>query len=136
MRERLIRFVVCELDEMSGVRQGFFEEAYKLRCRNVLPEEEQEALQGLLKWFGKHLIVPPRFNRTSSKGWWRRDPRGISWFRVSAIEHISKAQQIAQIMRRNGTEVQELRTARPGFEVFADEYQVVAEPFMDIGGLK
>jgi hypothetical protein len=39
-------------------------------------------------------------------------------------------------MRKNGVDVFELRTDRPGFLIFQDDHQVVAEPFSDTAGLK
>jgi len=36
------------------------------------------------------------------------------------------------VVEQNGMFVQVLRTRRPGYVVFEDEYQVVAEPFADL----
>ncbi len=136
MTDPLIRFVIKDLSETSGYREGFFQEAYRLRRAYALLPEDHRQLDDLLKWFGKNLDEPKRFNSSKSKGWWRRDTRGICWFKVKSIEHVSKAQQMASLMRRNGIEVFELRTARPGVLVFEDPHQVVAEPFNDVAGIR
>jgi len=60
-----------------------------------------------------NLAVPTRFNRTTSKAHYRRNATGISWFRDSAHEHITRIHDLARI----------------GFVVYEDEHQVVAEPF-------
>jgi hypothetical protein len=97
---------------------------------------DQDALKGLLLWFDRNIEEPDRFNRTKSKGWQRRNSQGLSWFRASAIEQISKARQIVALLRKYGHEVEEARTVRPGFVVYADEHQVVAEPFSDVAGVR
>jgi hypothetical protein len=136
MSEVFVRFVIRDTDEMSGYRQGFFTEAYRLRRERHLQADEHQKLDELLKWLGKNLDVPKRFNRSRSKGSWRRDTRGICWFKTGSTEHVSKAQQVAQIMRRNGIDIFELKSDRPGFLVFEDAHQIVAEPFSDVAGLK
>lgn len=136
MCETYVRFVIRDRDDTSGYWQGFFQEAYRQRNLCALSADEHETLAALLKWFGKNLHIPKRFNRSRAKGWWRRDPRGICWFKASSIEQVSKAQQIASIMRRNGIDVFEVRSDRPGFVVFADDHQVVAEPFSDVVGVR
>ncbi len=136
MSEVFVRFVIRNTDEISGYREGFFSEAYRIRRERLLHSYEHQRLDELLNWLGRHLDVPKRFNRSRSKGAWRRNTRGICWFKSASVEHVSKAQQVARIMRRNGIDIFELKTARPGFLVFEDEHQVVAEPFRDVDGLK
>lgn len=98
--------------------------------------EDHVVLDTLLKWFAANLGTPERFNRSRSKGYDRRNTRGVSWFRESAGEQISKAHQVAALLRKYGYDVFELRTERPGFVVYSDEHQIVAEPFSDIVGVK
>jgi hypothetical protein len=136
MSETLVRLVLAERHEVSGYRDGFFRTAYRLRRQHVLSVEDHKVLDTLLKWFGTNLSVPARFNRSRSKGYDRRNTRGISWFRESADEQISKAHQVAALLRKYGYDVFEVRTERPGFVIYCDKHQIVAEPFSDIAGVK
>jgi hypothetical protein len=97
---------------------------------------DMESLADLLLWFDCNIEEPDRFNRTKSKGWQRRNSKGLSWFRTNAGEQISKAHWIVALLRKYGHEVEEVRTNRPGFVVYTDEHQVVAEPFSDVVGLR
>lgn len=101
-----------------------------------MSEEDHATLDKLLTWFDDSLSVPERFNRSRSKGYFRRNMRGVSWFRESAGEQISKAHQVAALLRKYGYDVFEVRTERPGFVVYSDKHQIVAEPFSDIVGVK
>ena len=98
--------------------------------------DDHVMLDTLLKWFAANLGTPERFNRSRSKGFDRRNARGVSWFRESAGEQISKAHQVAALLRKYGYDVFEVRTKRPGFVVYSDKHQIVAEPFSDIVGVK
>ena len=96
---------------------------------------DHDELAILLGWFDDNLPVPKRFNRTKSKGWSRRNTKGISWFKVSANEYVSKAQRIKSILNNYGIEVREVRSFRPGFITHEDSIQVVAEPFAATAGV-
>jgi len=37
--------------------------------------------------------------------------------------------EMAQILERNGHYVKKIRTAKPGYVIYEDEWQLVAEPF-------
>jgi len=53
-----------------------------------LPEELRAEVQRWLTWIDEHVNVPGRFNRTTSKGWYRRETRGLSWLRATAGDHL------------------------------------------------
>jgi hypothetical protein len=122
--------------EDSGFRDGFFRSAYQLQESNTMTLGDKEAMENALLWFDRNIKTPARFNRTKSKGWQRRNSQGLSWFRAEAADQISKAYQIVAILRKYGHEVKEVRTNRPGFVVYADAHQVVAEPFRDVAGVR
>jgi hypothetical protein len=126
---------MAERHGKSGFRDGFFRTAYRLRRETVMEPADHVQLSEILDWFDNNLDVPQRFNRSRSKGACRRNARGISWFKASAVEQISKAHQIAALLRRYGYEVFEVRTDRPGFLVFEDQHQIVAEPFAETVGV-
>ena len=130
----LVRFVLPRMNPNTGARDGVFEAAYALRRAGTLKPGKHDRLDRLLDWFGDELAVPRRFNRTRSKGYFRRRTKGICWFKSSAIEHVSRMHRIAVILRQHGHHVTMIRTRRPGYVVYEDEHQVIAEPFRDLRG--
>lgn len=126
-----IRFVLTTRVRGSRSRQGFFAAAYQLRGRLTPESPASVALKDLLIWFEKNLAVPERFNRTTSKGFYRREAKGLSWFKDEDGEALDKAFALARLLTDNGYAVEVLRTTRIGYVIFEDEHQVVAEPFAD-----
>ena len=126
-----VRFAVDAIDDDSQVRGGILQAAYSLRDDEDLLEDDREALEALLSWFASQLNTPDRFTRTSSKGYYRRAPKGISWLKDTAKEHIEKMREVGEILARHGHRVKMLKESRPGYLVYEDEFQVVAEPFAD-----
>ncbi len=126
-----LRFVLHHSHPDSGLPEGVFRAAYRLRDHAELAVQTREELAGVLAWFDKHLAVPKRFNRSRSKGYYRRKSRGIAWLRDTACEHIGKMHALARILQASGCLVTILVEAHPGYIVYEDEYQVIAEPFAD-----
>jgi len=124
----LLRFVAEWPSSGCLRRAGIFAAAYDLRRSDrCLPELSTE-LNDLLTWFGADLPIPGRFARSRRP---HAHPVAVSWFKPSAHEHVRKARRLVQILAACGVSVDELRTSRPGYVVFEDEFQVVAEPFSD-----
>lgn len=111
-----------------------FKTAYALCRKGEMTGRDREKLDALLGWFDDNLTVPTRFNRTKSKGYRRQNTKGISWLKPSATEHVSRMHLVADILKQHGQPVAVLKTHRPGYVVYEDEYQVVAEPFADLRG--
>ena len=91
----------------------------------------RETLLDSLAWFDEHLPTPDRFNRSKSKGYYRRDTRGIAWFRESATECLARMHELKRVLEANGHPVSIIREGRVGYIVYEDNFQVVAEPFSD-----
>lgn len=127
-----LRFVLLEDHPDSGVRAGPFAAAYKLRDEGDFTETERQELSALIDWFKAELKVPERFSRSSSKGHYRRAAKGISWLKDSATDHVQKMHRVAQILRDHGYHVELVRSANPGYLVYEDDHQIVAEPFNDM----
>jgi hypothetical protein len=125
----LLRFVLPDSHPDTGVRGGIFWAAYALRRDNEISVADRKSLDDLLAWFRVNLAVPDRFNRSKSKGYYRRRTAGISWLKPTASEHLAKMGEQAKILRNNGYEVSKITTDRAGYVVFEDDHQVVAEPF-------
>jgi len=94
-------------------------------------DEDRRVLTELLRWFGDNLATPDRFNRSKSKGFYRRTTRGIAWFKDSAADCLSRMHRIRSILEKYGHPVTMLTESRIGYVVYEDERQVVAEPFSD-----
>lgn len=126
-----VRFVLSSRHPESGVEDGLFRVAYALRDHSTVAPVDRDQLRENLEWFGKHLPTPTRFNRTSSKGHYRRATRGIAWFRDSAAECIRRMRQLKRLLESNGHPVAMIREDRIGYIVYEDDLQVVAEPFAE-----
>ena len=126
-----LRFVVSQVRRDSGVSDGIFDTAYALCEAEEVTEVDRQALAELLAWFASQLPTPERFNRSSSKGYYRRAARGISWLRDTAEQHVSRMYDLKRIAETYGHSVDVVREDRIGYVVYEDEFQVVAEPFAD-----
>ena len=89
---------------------------------------DEQRLKEVEQWFRDNLPVPKRF-AVSSKP--RRKAQAISWFRDTAGEQIARMRDFQAILESYGIAVEMLRERRPGYVVYEDEHQVVAEPFSD-----
>lgn len=96
----------------------------------MLAYEENE-LNAVLSWFNSHLERPVRFKRSTSKGHDDRDSKGISWFKPTATKHLVQIRRVIAVLEENGWLVSMIKTRNPGYIVYEDDYQVVAEPFAD-----
>ena len=128
MRHSFVRFVTPVLDKHAGRRLGSFTLAYGLIDADVLSKNDREELQILLKWFEAHLAEPDRLARGQRK---HASPRAISWFRISATEHIKRMRSMCRILNEHGIRTEMITSARPGYIVFEDEHQVAAVPFKE-----
>jgi hypothetical protein len=128
---RFIRFVLARRHPDSGVEDGTFALAYELRDSPNVEAADRTALAENLAWFEKNLETPTRFNRTKSKGFYRRKTRGIAWFKDTATEHLARMHAFKNILERYGHPVVLLSEARVGYVIYDDAFQVVAEPFAE-----
>jgi hypothetical protein len=126
-----IRFVLAKRHPESGFHDGVFRVAYQLCDDTDVSDADRRSLRELIDWFEKKLATPDRFNRSRSKGYYRRATRGIAWLRDTATDCASKMHQLRSILETNGYQVRMIRANRVGFIVYEDEHQVVAEPFAD-----
>ena len=116
---------------ITGVPDGLFVAAYDQPRNPELPGYRAENLSELIDWFRKNLKKPDRTDSSSSKGHYRCDSKGVSWYKDTAHEHIAKMREISAILHDLGLSVSERATVLPGYIVYEDEHQVVAEPFRD-----
>jgi hypothetical protein len=125
-----LRFVTTELDDESHKELGVFHAAGKLRDGGSLSQAEETLLQEIRDWFNINLAKPIRF--TSAKPpYYRKRQNGISWFKDSAREHIGKMHEMVALLKHHDVPVRMIKTTRPGYVVYEDEFQIVAVPFAD-----
>jgi hypothetical protein len=125
----LLRFVLPRSHPDTGVEEGIFGVAHELREGSLISVSDRQLLEGLLAWFGANLATPQRFNTSKSKGYYRRKTGGISWLKPTATEHIARMRALVAMLEKYGYQVSQITTNRPGYVVFEDDHQVVAEPF-------
>jgi hypothetical protein len=121
-----IRFVVHTLHPSSDELTGIFSAVYALERRGELLAHEQKWFQELESWFGVNLAKPERLAWSSRPN---APERAISWLKSSAKEHVLRLRELAALLRHKDVFVEELRTAKPGYVVYEDQYQVAAIPF-------
>jgi len=122
----LIRFVVRKRDRNSQVEQGLIHAAEDLCYQGRLSDEAHVCVQVLMRWFNCNLPVPDRFARSRRPNACKR---AISWFKPTAGESLVRMQALASALHEHGCAVARLTTDRPGYVVYEDDYQVVAEVF-------
>ena len=128
---KYIRIVHNEPIRDVGFRAGFLNAVYRLRGSPEVSDVLYVQLSELIDWFNANLEIPEKFNRTSSKGAYRRNTSGLSWFKRDAKEHVAKAFEARQLLLESGIETDVFRTDRVGYIVYEDAHQVVAQPFSE-----
>jgi hypothetical protein len=126
-----VRFVTERSVDLGGAREGIFQAASSMLDDIESYSSFQAELLPLWQWFKDNLSRPSRFGRTASKGHFRRDSAGLSWFKPSATEYVERAIQMSDVLKRGGYPITMLKTRKPGFIVYEDKWQIVAEPFAD-----
>jgi hypothetical protein len=117
-----VRFVIGRKDEESHVEQGIFQAAaLALEWQNITGSDADE-LNELREWFSENLEKPSFFGRDKLR-------LGICWFKTGSNEHISRIWKMVRVLERNGVYVKKIRTDEPGYVIYEDEWQLVAEPF-------
>jgi hypothetical protein len=125
-----VRFITGEIDSESLREAGVFQVAYHLRDKGHLPDHEKARLIELLKWFDNNLMEPTRFTK-SKPPFNAKKKKAISWFKDTATEHIANLREIVAILDNHNVHSRMIKTGRPGYIVYEDSHQVVAEPFSD-----
>ena len=126
--EMYIRFVIHRNDVDSGRRRGIFQALGALENQEMLLPHDLLAYKEIYEWFKKNLKKPRSFTRSLKP---HAKKMALSWFKSTAIEHIAKMYALTQILESHGVAVDAIRTKRPGYVVYEDQYQVAAEPFAE-----
>lgn len=126
-----VRFTTLERSHVTGLPMGPFLAAGELLMDPSFGGPERDELAEAHGWICANLPVPVRFGRTTSKGHYRRNARGICWFKDSATDCLVQVRRIVGVLERRGWIVQQVVETRIGYIVYEDAWQVVAEPFAD-----
>jgi len=124
----LIRFVTFKIDSDSHQEEGVFTAVYTLLDEGRLPDYELEQINNLLRWFNNNLKAPDRLTRSTRP---HSPARAICWIKDSATDHIEKLWQIVIVLENNDVQTRIIKTDRPGYISYEDEFQVAAEPFKE-----
>jgi hypothetical protein len=126
MTETYLRFVVSQRDERSDQQAGIVSVLYEMEKAGELADHELEWFVTVERWFDENLKRPGRFAWSSRPNAPRR---AITWLKMSADEHVARMRELASLLRHKDVEVEELRTEKPGYVVYEDDFQVTAIPF-------
>ena len=121
-KREYVRFVIGRRDEENHVERGIFRAAELALEWQTITGADAIELNEIFSWFDNNLQEPTSFGRDKLR-------LGICWFKTDATEHISRIWEMTRILERNGVYVQKIRTDRPGYVIYEDEWQLVAEPF-------
>jgi hypothetical protein len=125
-----IRFTTGKIHDKTLYEVGVFQAAYALKKQGALPDYEEARLCELLDWFSLNLEKPNRFT-ISKPPFYRKENRAISWFKDTSTDYIANIRDIVSILNQHGIHTRMIQTDRPGYIVYEDAHQVVAEPFSD-----
>jgi hypothetical protein len=120
-KHEYVRFVGGRPDEESQDDRGIFHVAALAVEWQDITGSDADQLNERITWFSENLEKPASFGRDANR-------LGICWFKTGATEHISRIWEIVQILERNGINVKRIRTDKPGYVIYEDEWQLVAEP--------
>jgi hypothetical protein len=121
-----VRFVVAQAHQDTDEPMGIFEAVDLLPRVGQLADWDERRLTELRDWFRAHLPFPDRTTRSTRPN---ATHRALSWFKASATEHITHARELAAVLEAYDIRTQMLTAERPGYIVYEDEIQVLAEPF-------
>ena len=121
MSEVFIRLVALDRDPDSQQRQGAFGAGYDLKSAGALSEESLVEFNALMEWFDENLPGPPE----------DVDQRAIFWFRASAKEASKRIWELNALLKENDIHISLIKTTKPGYILYEDEFQVGAIPFKE-----
>ena len=121
-----IRFATDRLDEDTHKPLGVFAVAYQLLDGDSLEDFQRTEIRETLDWFKTYLPIPDRFVHSRKPN---REGKGICRFKSSATECITHIRYLAHLVSDQNIGVGEMMTEKPGYAIYEDDFQIVAEPF-------
>lgn len=114
------------LDPDSGRRQGLFQAAAMLASAHAFSAHERTEYEEVRRWFAENLEKPERLAVSSRP---HAKAQAIGWFKDTSATHIANMRRFQHLLEAHDIAVSVLRTNRPGYVVYEDEFQVAAHPF-------
>jgi hypothetical protein len=121
-----VRFVTDLRDWRSHQKLGVIRAAWSLEDQMDCADWDHVEL--LSSWLDRNLRVPHRFSRSRKR---HAQKKAVCWFKDVAARPLSKVREIAAILERYNVATRMLKTNRPGYIVYEDDFQVAAIPFRD-----
>ena len=100
----------------------------ELRDSGKLSPHDQIHVNEIREWFGNNLERPGYRLDSGRRG---RQLQAISWYKSTATKHIDKMREYQRVLESYGYVVEMIKSNRPGYIVYEDEFQVAAYPFAD-----
>jgi hypothetical protein len=122
-KKEYIRFAVGSKDEDNYLGRGVFQAAMLAMEWNEISGSDADELKRIFRWFSENLNKPKSSGRDAHR-------HGECWFKSEALEHMSKIQEIVRILEGHGIPIKKIKTDKPGYVVYEDEWQLVAEPIL------
>jgi hypothetical protein len=122
-----VRFESPERDPDTGQPIGLLKLAYELLRSDDITDAAHAELRAHVAWMEDRVPAPARFSRKRNAN--HRHDHGVTWAKASATELVARLRAVAAILHAHGRAVRLVATARPGYVVHEDDWQVVAEPF-------
>ena len=121
-----LRFVPETEDPDSEYVWSVFGALGHLIETGTLTDYERQRLTELDEWFDLNLKEPTRLARSKR---YDAEKKAICWFKSDAHECIDKLREIVSILDGHDLPIRMIKSPKPGYIVYEDEYQVAAVPF-------
>ena len=123
------RYAVNFADPDAGRRLGLIQALFELRNAGKLLPYEFDDVEEIRRWLEQNLARPSSLDGSAET---HAPENAHSWFKDSATEHISRMQQLVEILESHDVPVEVITTNRPGFITYEDDHQIVAESIEDL----
>ncbi len=122
-----VRFISPMRSRMRGVDYGIFQCAFECRNDNDHPKFLRDAIRDEIEWF-KEYLPSPKENVFDVRAHEYMNDIALCWFKGEAREMVSRAFALRTLLAECGHIVVVKQTRYPGYIIYSDDYQVVAEP--------
>lgn len=121
-----LRFIASDPERESDRPEGIFAAAYDILHRDASPRYLQDEIHETLDWFAVELPIPDRFVRSRRP---HRADNGLCWFKMDSGDCIRNVRYLVHLVTECGIPVREIQTDEPGYVIYEDDHQIVAQPF-------
>lgn len=121
------RYKTHDIDPGTGRDKGVIAVICEILRKKLVTEYEEAQIRRHLDWLDLNLPKPEKFSRTRND--YHKNTHGLSWLKPTSKEALEHLRALASILEEHGIPTTMITTEKPGFVVYEDDYQVVAEPF-------